>query len=51
MTETSEPASANEPSVTPMQAGDTESSAASEPPHIPARQLGNRVVWVAACSF
>jgi hypothetical protein len=47
MTETSETASTNEPSVTPTQAGDTESSAASLTPQFPPDSSGNRVVWVA----
>ena len=47
MTETSETAPANGPSVTPTQAGDAEKSAASGPPIYPPDNSGNRVVWVA----
>jgi hypothetical protein len=47
MTETSETASTNEPPVTAMQAGATESTAASETPQFPPDSSGNRVVWVA----
>jgi hypothetical protein len=46
MTDTSGPASANETSVTPPQAGDAKSSAAPGPPTFPPDSSGNRVVWV-----